>query len=73
MTCTNCHDVLWVCESHPDRPWGDDADDGTPDCDCGNCGMPCPACNVPAPGEMPRALPGSIELWRAEYAPPMPN
>ncbi len=44
MTCGTCQGVCWVCEAHPDRPWGS----GHPNaCKCGGTGMPCPACNEP--------------------------
>jgi hypothetical protein len=39
--CATCHDVAWVCEAHPDRPWSVDVPGG---CEC-DAGMPCPACN----------------------------
>jgi hypothetical protein len=38
----------WVCENHPDRPWGS----GHGEC-CGAAGMPCPDCNEPHDGERP--------------------
>src|SRR6185503_2144772 len=42
--CPKCLDARWVCESHPDRPWGEMS--GSPSaCSCGGAGMPCPACN----------------------------
>jgi hypothetical protein len=37
-TCATCHDVGWVCENHPDRPWAKTMPRG---CKCG-AGMPCP-------------------------------
>lgn len=40
-TCYRCHDVAWVCENHPERPWSDDKPGG---CVCG-AGEPCPDCN----------------------------
>ena len=40
-TCYRCHDVGWVCESHPERPWSDDKPNG---CTC-DAGEPCPDCN----------------------------
>jgi hypothetical protein len=43
MNCTVCGDARWVCENHPDKPWGD-ASDRADACDCG-AGAPCPACN----------------------------
>ena len=44
MTCKNYEDTRWVCEDHPNRPWGS----GRPNaCRCGGAGMPCPVCNEP--------------------------
>jgi hypothetical protein len=37
--CELCHGELWVCENHPDKPWGD----GESQCECG-AGMNC-TCN----------------------------
>ena len=39
-SCLACGDLGWVCESHPDRPWGRDLPGG---CQC-NAGMLCPEC-----------------------------
>lgn len=49
--CTVCGDMGWVCENHPDRPWGSDHPNA---CRCGGAGMPCLACNQPEEGERPR-------------------
>ena len=38
--CEKCHGCGWVCENHPDRPWGGLVPGG---CECG-AGMPC-ECN----------------------------
>lgn len=38
--CTTCKGAGWVCETHPDKVWSDEFEDG---CDCGP-GMPCPKC-----------------------------
>jgi hypothetical protein len=42
--CAWCDDAGWVCEDHPDRPWG-----GTSSridaCHCGGAGVPCKHCN----------------------------
>ena len=51
MKCHRCQDARWVCENHPDNPWGA----GHGEC-CGGAGVPCPkACgsftpNTPEPG-----------------------
>jgi hypothetical protein len=37
MKCVLCEDSGWVCEGHPERPWG-----GAHGCQCGGAGMPCP-------------------------------
>jgi hypothetical protein len=37
-----CDGTRWVCEAHPDRPWGADSKRA---CDCGGDSMPCEACN----------------------------
>lgn len=39
--CDHCHDALWVCENHTDKPWSKKIDGG---CQCG-AGAPCPVCN----------------------------
>ena len=39
--CIRCANARWVCEAHPDRPWGDVQ--GA--CCCGAPGEPCPTCN----------------------------
>lgn len=42
--CRNCADAVWVCENHPDRPWGGLS--AHPEaCECG-AGAPCPCCNL---------------------------
>jgi hypothetical protein len=45
-SCPRCQGAGWVCENHPDRPWGHDHD-------CSRAGMPCPDCNEPHEGERP--------------------
>ena len=52
--CATCHDVGWVCESHPDRPWARTMPRG---CECG-AGMPCPTCNQPETDHPPRSPAG---------------
>jgi hypothetical protein len=42
MICGTCQGARWVCEDHPDRPWGSTHPNG---CRCGGAGMPCPVCN----------------------------
>lgn len=34
--CANCNGEGWVCEDHPEVPWGEEC--------CGGAGMPC-SCN----------------------------
>jgi hypothetical protein len=53
--CLLCEDTGWVCENHPDQPWG-----GPHACSCGGAGMPCLQCNKPPEGEPPR-LPKGFE------------
>ena len=53
MICGTCQGARWVCEDHPDRPWGNSHPNS---CRCGGAGMPCRVCNVPNEGERP-ALP----------------
>jgi hypothetical protein len=56
MTCGTCKGTRWVCEDHPDRPWGG----GHPNaCQCGGAGMPCPTCNDPKRGKR-TALPADF-------------
>jgi len=52
--CEICKGVLWVCESHPDKPWDDSANG----CECGP-GMPC-ICNPSG------ALPPGAEIILGE-------
>ncbi len=37
MKCKLCKDEGWICEEHPDKPFGHD--------DCCGWGDPCPDCN----------------------------
>jgi len=37
--CIRCQGVRWLCEQHPDRPFGHDR--------CTSAGDPCPTCNAP--------------------------
>jgi hypothetical protein len=37
IKCTLCHDIGWVCETHPGKPWN-----GPNACPCGAA---CPWCN----------------------------
>lgn len=46
MSCEICLGELWVCENHPEMPWGEGEE-----C-CGGAGMPCP-CNTERPPRMP--------------------
>jgi hypothetical protein len=55
--CTQCRNARWVCEEHPDRPWGEV--EGA--CDCGAAGMPCPECNASDDLECPEMPPDFIE------------
>jgi hypothetical protein len=41
-TCDNCNNVRWVCENHPDHPWGGMVD-CMGACECG-AGEPCAVC-----------------------------
>lgn len=42
--CPICDDTGWVCENHPNAPWGGMS--GRPDaCYCGGAGAPC-SCNT---------------------------
>jgi hypothetical protein len=38
--CARCENQRWVCEAHPERPWGSECG-----CPCGAAGDPCPICN----------------------------
>jgi hypothetical protein len=49
--CPVCDDTGWVCEAHPDPPWGFFSDRADA-CQCGGAGMPCTACN-PSDAEQP--------------------
>lgn len=44
--CPKCEGWGWVCENHPDKPWGD-LTLGPNSCACG-AGMPC-ECNKACP------------------------
>jgi hypothetical protein len=53
-TCTRCDDCRWVCEAHPDRPWG-----GPHACACHAAGVPRPICNPSVeltPPQLPHGL-----------------
>ncbi len=56
IKCTLCHDIGWVCEEHPGRPWA-----GPKACGCGAAGMPCSLCNVPEDGKVLR-MPDGFEI-----------
>jgi hypothetical protein len=56
MTCWRCDGCLWVCESHPERPW-----EGDRACGCGAAGAPCPICN-PSDGEKPPRMPSGFKV-----------
>lgn len=43
--CSTCNGTEWVCEFHPDKPWGDQPNSGPNACHCGGAGKPCPECN----------------------------
>ncbi|MCP1768328.1 hypothetical protein ABIB94_008124 [Bradyrhizobium sp. JR7.2] len=63
-SCTNCDDLGWVCENHPDRPW-----EGPRACTCGGAGAPCLACNATGEGEgsrMPEGFQVEVDKdgWR---------
>jgi hypothetical protein len=60
--CPICSGARWVCEAHPDWPWGDVA--GA--CTCGAPGKPCDICNPSNgpddPPDMPPELSGETDL-----------
>jgi hypothetical protein len=56
MTCFQCKDCGWVCESHPERPW-----EGSHACGCGAAGMPCPGCNPSDEITPPRLPTGFVD------------
>jgi hypothetical protein len=56
MICGTCQGARWVCEDHPDQPWGSDYPGA---CRCGGAGMPCPVCNGSKKGERP-AMPADF-------------
>lgn len=57
MKCSSCGDCFWVCENHPDTPWGEGDE-----C-CGGAGMPCPKCNPSDYDNPPKPLAGSTMIW----------
>jgi hypothetical protein len=57
LICTQCRNARWVCEAHPQRPWGDV--EGA--CNLCGCGMPCPKCNAGDGLEPPEMAPGFVE------------
>jgi hypothetical protein len=48
VECQPSQDARWVCENHPDKPWGG----GHGEC-CDATGRPCPDCNELHDGERP--------------------
>jgi len=46
--CQRCYGARWVCEVHPNEPWGGDHSKR-----CDGAGMPCPDCNELHEGERP--------------------
>lgn len=61
--CENCDGQGWVCENHPDRPWGG-ASHAV--CECGGAGAPCERCNPCDRENPPRMAPGTTVMWTAE-------
>jgi hypothetical protein len=53
--CLRCDNTRWVCEAHPELPWGD----SPRRCKCDAPGDPCPVCNRVAPGSLPAMPNGS--------------
>jgi hypothetical protein len=62
IKCALSHDIGWVREEHPGRPWA-----GLSGCGCGAFRMRCPACNVPEDGEA-RRMPEGFEIELARIA-----
>ena len=62
--CPLCDGARWVCEAHPDRPWGVEGE-----CGCGEPGMPC-VCN-PSSGrdDPPDPPPGFTSTARRSRCP----
>ena len=52
--CPVCLDARWLCEDHPNAPWGH-VIGGRP---CIGTGMRCPICNPTADANDPRDLQG---------------
>lgn len=58
--CRTCDGEGWVCEDHPDKPWGNGKN-----C-CGGAGMPCRICNPSDYSTPPRMPPGTTEIWHRD-------
>ena len=69
--CPICKGARWVCEAHPDRPWGIQGE-----CDCGEPGMPCKFCNPCGgpddPPDCPAGLQANMPLTYRDRVNPMP-
>jgi hypothetical protein len=61
--CKLCCDAGWVCENHPDRPWGDYPNG----CECG-AGMPCRAVIGQTKASAHECRPASRQHWTATEA-----
>lgn len=60
VPCPFCKDARWVCEAHPNKPWGIEGE-----CGCGEPGMPCRFCNpCGGPDDAPDMQPGFIMTLR---------
>ena len=64
--CARCANERWVCEAHPERPWG-----GEHDCRCGAPGSPCPVCNKVDAETVPAMPDGFVVETAREFDPPI--
>jgi hypothetical protein len=59
--CLRCRNARWVCEAHPDRPWGIKGG-----CPCGGPGDPCPVCNNVDEDEVPELAEDFVITGKSE-------
>ncbi len=59
--CKNCNGQGWVCEAHPNVPWGDGVN-----C-CGAAGEPCKVCNPSKGRDDPPRMPPGTTIWDREH------
>jgi hypothetical protein len=64
VKCPRCYGARWVCEAHPNEPWGGDHSKR-----CDGARMPCPDCNEPYEDERPDMDPDFVPAFDRDEGP----